>query len=63
MNCFCIFNGLSIKDKYKLYEEIGLNVSKQEFNKKLDNIPLYNCLVINPNTNPNMFYYKAQIGF
>jgi hypothetical protein len=63
MDCFCIFNGLSIKDKYKLYDEIGLNVSKQEFNKILDNIPLYNCLVINPNTNPNMFYYKAQIRF
>ena len=40
-DCFCIFNGLSIKDKNKIYDEIGLNVSKQEFNKILDNIPLY----------------------
>jgi hypothetical protein len=63
IDCFCIFNGLSIKDKNKIYDEIGLNVSKQEFNKILDNIPLYNCLVININTSRDMFYFKAQIRF
>lgn len=63
IDCFCIFNGLSIKDKNKIYDEIGLNVSKQEFNKILDNIPLYNCLVININTSRDMFYFKPQIRF
>jgi hypothetical protein len=63
IDCFCIFNGLSIKDRNKLYDEIGLNVSKQEFNKILDNIPLYHCLVIHITTSRDMFYFKAQIRF
>jgi hypothetical protein len=60
--CFCIFNGLTIKDKNKLYDTVFPNVSKQEFNRMLDCIPLYNCLVIHQyEKNKMYYYYKAKI--